>query len=656
LTIRSILRDKDLFPGNGTLRALLSSSHNGQHARTRLNGTLSKASTMDASSLIQFGLALAAVAAALIGFNALVGKGPRGTVLIGAACLFTWAAMLPIAMSDPDELSLPPTIDLLVTVLRLAGLVGAVLGVVDVIVAGTSRRNHPFAAWALRQPMLWGIVACVNFFALLHQGIINSPLLARYCAGHPIEIIELTVFFVGLSALALRCVDVVGQFKSVRVPLLGEVPAGGERIEDCDRLLHRLDERAELRHTFVVRRLRAAIDFVRRKNSAEDLDQHLRHLEELEADQINAGYSMVRIIIWAIPILGLLGTVVGITIAVANLNPETLEESMSKVTHGLGVAFDHTATALSLTMLLMFIKSAVERVEDSLLARVDARVSEELVGRFQQSAVVEDTNVGTIRRMSEQVLEAVEALAARQAEVWKSSIVETHQQWADVSMAAGHIVRDSLSTAIRENLEQHARVLGQNALKHADRIQTSTDKQVELIDRGAQESVTRLRDGLEKLGELLVEALERHGEVLTKTEKELADENRQHLSEVEAALGNSMVIAAERQENLIRQSEHLLKEMQVALVEAAGATIRQQEQLVRQSDVLLKVVDSTGQITRLEESLAENLATVGKAHDFEEMALNLSAAIQLLSARLRHTTPGGRNRDNPGDEGASQAA
>ena len=115
-----------------------------------------------------------------------------------------------------------------------------------------------------------------------------------------------------------------------------------------------------------MRRLRDALDFVRRTNSADALEPHLRHLEEVESVRINAAYSMVRIIIWAIPILGLLGTVIGITIAVANLNPETLEESMAKVTHGLGVAFDHTATALSLTMLLMFTKSAIERIEDTL--------------------------------------------------------------------------------------------------------------------------------------------------------------------------------------------------------------------------------------------------------------------------------------------------
>ncbi len=142
---------------------------------------------------------------------------------------------------------------------------------------------------------------------------------------------------------------------------------------------------------------------------------------------------------------------------------------------------------------------------------------------------------------------------------------------------------------------------------------------------------------------------------MTTSEKELAAENRQHLSEVEVALGTAMASAAERQEQLIKQSEHLLKDMQVALVEAAGATVEQQEQLIRQGDVLLKVVDATGQIRKLEESLTQNLSAVQKTHSFEEMAINLSAAIQLLSARLGHPYSV-RSKEVAGGDAASQAA
>jgi hypothetical protein len=135
------------------------------------------------------------------------------------------------------------------------------------------------------------------------------------------------------------------------------------------------------------------------------------------------------------------------------------------------------------------------------------------------------------------------------------------------------------------------------------------------------------------MAELLVEALQMHGETLTQAEHELASENRRHLSEVEAAMGEAMVIAADRQEKLVRQSEAVLREMQQALVSAAGATIDHQKELVKQGDVLLKVVESTGHVQRLEETLNRNLSSLGRVHNFEETLINLSAAIQLLSAR-----------------------
>lgn len=594
--------------------------------------------TMEATSLADFGLALTAVGASLIAFNALVGKGPRGAISILAACCFSWAAFLPFVLRDYDTRELSKNADLLITVLRLCGGVGLCWGLFDVLKPRVAERQFSTEI-VLRQPWLWGGILTANFYALLYTGVIDNTWLLRYTTGHFVNVVEVAFFFFGMAFLVIRAGGLKWQLKHIARVSLSNSPAGGQSVEDSHRMLTELDSLApRLQRTYVVRRLKAALQFVQRKSSANELDQYLRHLEEMDSMQMSAAYSTLRIIIWAIPILGFLGTVIGITIAIANLTPDALEESMSDVTNGLGVAFDTTAEALALTMVLMFTKAWVERVEDQVLAATDAKTSEELVGRFQIATTDDDPNVAKIRRMSEQIIEAVETLAMRQADIWKLSIDETHQQWADVSMAAGHIVKDSLTSAIRENLEQHARVLGQNALKHADRVQATIDKQVQTLETGAQETIGRLKEGLESLGEVLVEALERHGDVLTKAEKELADENRQHLSEVESALGNSMVLAAERQENLIRQSEQLLKEIQIALVEAVGATVNQQEQLVRQSDVLMRVVDSTNQIAKLEESLTRNLAAVDKAHNFEEMAINLSAAIQLLSARLGHFT------------------
>ena len=132
---------------------------------------------------------------------------------------------------------------------------------------------------------------------------------------------------------------------------------------------------------------------MRRKSSAETLDDELRALADYDVDRMHASYSLVRIIVWAIPILGFLGTVIGITLAIAKLSPDQLENSLPEVTAGLGIAFDTTALALALSMVLMFAKFFVERLETRLLMAVDRRVAEELVGRFQTYGTGADPHV-----------------------------------------------------------------------------------------------------------------------------------------------------------------------------------------------------------------------------------------------------------------------
>lgn len=503
-----------------------------------------------------------------------------------------------------------------------------------------------FAEWALRLPILWGGIACLGFYALLSQKVVDNPLVVRYFASHPVEYITCALFFIGLAALVMRLTNLTGQFSILGRPTLQPVPQGGQDVADCDKLLGQLAALpGSVQGSFLVRRLREAIEYVRRKDSADTLDQYLRHLEELDIARVHAGYSIVRIVIWAIPILGFLGTVIGITMAIANLSPQALEKSLPEVTSGLGVAFDTTALALALSMVLMFVKFGVERVEDRLLNAVDNRTSEELVGRFQEAGVSSDPNVAAVRRMAEQVLGAIEGMADRQAKVWKTSIDETHEHWAQVSTATGELIKETLDTSLQESLQHHADVLNQGVQKHAN-----------TLNEGSDRTLGRLREGLEKLAELLVDAMHQHGDVLIASEKELAQENRRHLTEVEAALGEAMVVSADRQEQLIHQSESLLKEMQVALVEAAGATVRQQEQLVRQGDVLLRVVDATGQIKKLEDTLNHNLAALDKSQNFQESALSLSAAIQLLCARLGPMKPGTRAVEISGDHTANHAA
>ena len=205
--------------------------------------------------------------------------------------------------------------------------------------------------WILRLPILWGGLIGLAFYTALDQKWIDSPLLVRYMAGHPVEYATGVAFFVALAALAMRFVDQTSQFASIGSIALDEPPLGGSPVSSTESLIAALDELPpSLGRNYLARRLREALELVRRKDSADSIESHLRHLEDADRDRVHGQYALVRIIVWAMPVLGFLGTVVGITVAIANLSPETMEKSMPDVVHGLGIAFDTTAQALALTM------------------------------------------------------------------------------------------------------------------------------------------------------------------------------------------------------------------------------------------------------------------------------------------------------------------
>jgi len=363
-------------------------------------------------------------------------------------------------------------------------------------------------------PILWGAGATIAFFVPLHAGVWSNPFVMRYFASHEVEHVATCLFFVGLAALVIKVLRLQEQFKIIKTPLLDAVPRGGQPVVHCDVLLNRLSKQPwSWQESYLVRRLSEALEYVHRKNSAETLDDELRYLSDVDVSRMHASYALPRIIIWAIPILGLLGTVIGITAAVANLSPESLDTSLPHVTAGLGVAFDHTALSLGLSMGLMFVQFFAERIEHHLLAEVDARVAAELVGRFQADAGANaDPNVNALRRMAETVMQSSEQLVQRQTELWQSAIGATHQHWQQVMTGAGQKIEGSLTKSLSQSLREHGAALAaaEQAIAEQNRKQWG-DMQKALTQ--STTAITQQQQELVRQGEVLGKVVEATGQV-----------------------------------------------------------------------------------------------------------------------------------------------
>ena len=311
---------------------------------------------------------------------------------------------------------------------------------------------HSFSTILIRSPLLWGGALAFCFFSLIHGGVISDANVVRYLAGHWVEYVEVIMFCIGLAALSLKMFDVVSQRRAVGDSLVESIPEGGQNPIDAQSLLESLptETSGSSSTSYLVRRLRESLDLVVRTGTADKLEDHLKYLADLDAARAAQSYGLVRFIIWAIPIMGFLGTVIGITVAIASLSPTELE-NISGVVAGLGTAFDTTATALALSMVLMFMQFVIDRYEQSLLADVDQVAWVAMAGRFQSLSTGDGTALA-VARLGEAVGRSSAKLLEAQEQSWRSLEHSATSSIETVLSGAGVTLRDSLAASLETTL------------------------------------------------------------------------------------------------------------------------------------------------------------------------------------------------------------
>jgi biopolymer transport protein ExbB/TolQ len=245
------------------------------------------------------------------------------------------------------------------------------------------------------------------------------------------------------------------------------------------------------------------LDFLRGRGSAAELDDQLRALADNDALAVENGGSLVRFITWAIPILGFLGTVLGITQAISGATPERLEHSLSTVTDGLAEAFDCTALALALTMLTMFLSFLVDRAEQSMLEAVDEYADRHLAHRFERPNPNAVMDPEAFRSNLQAVLAANEQLVQRQTVLWAQTMQELHGRFATSEKAQQDRFVAALDKALAQTLESHQKRLGlleKQSLEQAAGLL----KQMSELALAVRETGTEQREALRVLSDRVV--------------------------------------------------------------------------------------------------------------------------------------------------------
>ena len=91
-------------------------------------------------------------------------------------------------------------------------------------------------------PLIAGLAGTTGFYLAIRQGIITNELIIRYTAGHPVEYVEVCLFFIGLAAILRRGWQTMRQLGIAEAVQLDPPPAEGQAPHEAKALLAELAE------------------------------------------------------------------------------------------------------------------------------------------------------------------------------------------------------------------------------------------------------------------------------------------------------------------------------------------------------------------------------------------------------------------------------
>jgi biopolymer transport protein ExbB/TolQ/uncharacterized protein YoxC len=304
-------------------------------------------------------------------------------------------------------------------------------------------------------------------------------------------------------------------------------------------------------------------------------------------------YSTVRVLIWAIPIMGFIGTVMGLGGAISGFGDflsgsaelSAIKDAIGQVTMGLGVAFDTTLLALVLSVLLMFPLSSVQRREENLFVEIDNYLDDALVSHLpspeQQPIVIEnledsieaafrryipdpDRYDEVFTRSIERAAETVEERFVNLSKSYETTLAELTGQISSSVANVGDTMEQSLQKVIgdlhghEEELMTRRKDAAAEEVKQFKALMDEVYAAGEKLSASYSENVEALREAAEKSSSQSLEAAEKIAARMT--ELNAMAGGIQDLLRIEQSLEKSLQGIAsteEFQKTLSQLREHL---------------------------------------------------------------------------------------------------
>ena len=311
----------------------------------------------------------------------------------------------------------------------------------------------------------------------------------------------------------------------------------------------------KLRDSLMVNRIRKALELFEVRQVNGEVATMMTNQSNIDGARIGGSYTLVKVFIWAIPILGFIGTVIGLSLAISYFkgvmspeavkDPTLLMKSMGGVTSGLATAFDTTLLALIYAITLSLPMSSLQKVEEDNLTHIDAYCNEILLPRLNDGSNAAGGDMGAL------------------ADVLTASLTRAHTQFLTGLDAASKMVREQ-AEGMDKRANENQKLVQENFSKAITTFNETAGKTLTDLGKSAGTSIESLTATLKKATDH-VGALEK---VATSQQAQLDASVKETLAKLQQ---DSSKVIAEAMKGAISETSKAIENTFKPAVEQVGA-------------------------------------------------------------------------------------
>lgn len=169
-------------------------------------------------------------------------------------------------------------------------------------------------------------------------------------------------------------------------------------MNDTDALIsvyERIKSRPDIAESLGMTRIARVLAMWINTGNFDRTSQYAREQADLDAAMSDSTFRLNRLFIWAMPLLGFVGTVFGVANGIsgfatflhqANVSMDQIKEAIGGITTGLAVAFFCTLLGLFTAAVAAFPSLIAERKEEEILGEIEELVEDRLLSRMPSTA------------------------------------------------------------------------------------------------------------------------------------------------------------------------------------------------------------------------------------------------------------------------------